>query len=189
MDEDEFARALLAHERKEWQDPESILDQLNLSAGITVADLGCGPGFFTIPIAKRIQPKGIVYAVDSSDLMLDYLRSHAQRSKVNAATIKITKADVSETRIPPLSADVVIFANILHDLDDKMKFLNEVLRISKSNSAIIDIDWHAKETPVGPPPEIRLAESKARAILEEAGLKLRKFNAGPYHYGFVCKRG
>jgi ubiquinone/menaquinone biosynthesis C-methylase UbiE len=188
MDEDEFARALLAHERRDWQDPEKILDQIGIAPGDSVADLGCGPGFFSIPIAKRIQPGGIVYAVDSSRRMLDYLKSNVKKSKVNPKSVKIIHSEASKTGIPERAVDVVLIANVLHDIEDKSEFLNEVKRISKSGSKIADVDWVASETEIGPPVEIRLDEKAAKSLLERAGFGVaRKIKAGPYHYGFVCR--
>jgi ubiquinone/menaquinone biosynthesis C-methylase UbiE len=186
MDEDEFARALLAHERRDWQQPEAILDQIGIEPSSIVADLGCGPGFFTIPIARRLIG-GRVFAIDSSPLMLDYLTSHIKKTKTNAKLIKIKQADVSETKLSPGSVDVALFANIFHDIEDKSAFLQEVKRISKKGSSkIVDVDWIDQDTPVGPPLEIRLSENKARKLIEKEGFRfIRKINGGPYHYGFI----
>lgn len=52
--------------RKHFEDPEKILGPY-LSKGQVVADLGCGPGFFSIPIAQYVGPEGKVYAVDSNE--------------------------------------------------------------------------------------------------------------------------
>jgi ubiquinone/menaquinone biosynthesis C-methylase UbiE len=188
LDEEEFARALLAHERREWQDPGAILDQLSLIPGNTVADLACGPGFFTVELAKRVLPGGLVYAVDSSPLMLRYLKSNLRRSRLDESTVKIIQSDVSRTSIPAHSVDLVLIANILHDIDDKTEFLREIKRISRSTAIIVDVDWIAKPTPVGPPEEIRLSEEKSKWILESEAIQVkRRIMAGPYHYGLLCE--
>lgn len=179
---------MLAHERKVWQDPEKILGQIQIRSGMVVADLGCGPGCFTVPIARRIEPEGIVYAVDSSARMLEYLRSNLQRSKVKRSLIKVINSDVAKTKIPSASIDFTVIANILHDVEDKDSFLQEVRRISKPKSKLLDVDWIGSETQVGPPLEIRLGEESARKILKENGfLVTKKIKSGPYHYGLICE--
>jgi ubiquinone/menaquinone biosynthesis C-methylase UbiE len=120
--------------------------------------------------------------------MLDYLKSNIRKSRVNSHVIKIINSDVSETKIPDNSIDLVIIANVLHDVENKPKLLEEVKRISKSRARMADIDWVAKETPFGPPQDIRLDEPRARAILESGGFTIRKkIDAGPYHYGLLCE--
>ena len=49
----------------EWQDPEAILRSAGIGKGMTVADRGCGPGFFTLPLASMMGDSGRVFAVDS----------------------------------------------------------------------------------------------------------------------------
>ncbi len=188
MNEDEFAKSLLAHERREWQNPEKIIAQIDVKKGMVIADLACGPGFFVVPLARAVGESGRVYAVDSSELMLGYLRSNLERSGTQSQNVTIYKSDVSQTNIPSASCDIVLFANILHDLDYPSEFLTEVKRISKLNALIVDIDWKDIDNGFGPPLDIRMSETKAQGILKKGGLVLvRSIDPGPYHYGLVLK--
>lgn len=188
MDEDEFAWALLAHERREWQNPDEIVTHIGIKKGMIVADLACGPGFFIVPLARAVEQTGRVYAVDKSRVMLNYLRSNLKRAKINLDTVKIIQSDVSKTSIPSSSCDIVLFANVLHDIEDHNKFLTEVRRISKKRVRVVDIDWKDVDNGIGPPVEIRLSESRSKEILEKNGFELeKKIDAGPYHYGLVLQ--
>jgi ubiquinone/menaquinone biosynthesis C-methylase UbiE len=190
MDEDEFARSLLAHERRDWQDPDRILSQLPLGRGMGVADLACGPGFFTVPLARAVEDSGTVYAVDNSPLMLKYLRSILKRASVRPQVVKIIESDAAHTGIPPETCDLVLFANILHDLERPDEFLAEVKRISKPGATVVDIDWRNDlDNGFGPPVEIRLGEAKARELLLRNGLKVvGSIDSGPYHYGIALRK-
>jgi ubiquinone/menaquinone biosynthesis C-methylase UbiE len=189
MNEDDFAKALLSHERKEWQDPQKILSQLEIKKGMTVADLACGPGFFAIPLAKAVGEKGIVYAVDSSKVMLEYLSENIRRSKIKETIIKLIHSDITATKIPSNSIDLTFLALILHDASDSRLLFSEIKRISKKESHLVIIEWRKKDTGIGPPVEIRLSEKEARSKIAENGFKvIRKIEAGRFHYGFVCKQ-
>lgn len=189
METDEFAERLMSNERREWQNPEQIIKRIGIRRGMVVADFGCGPGFFTIPIAEKVGTKGKVYAVDSDDRMLEHLRANLEKSRVAQGVVKAITADVSDTGIPARSVDIALFANILHDLDDSAAFLREVKRIGKDDSIMVDIDWQKIHTEHGPPFEIRLTKEESMRILSRNGLKVtRTIDAGPFHYGLICKR-
>jgi ubiquinone/menaquinone biosynthesis C-methylase UbiE len=180
---------LLSEERKQWHDPETILKEIAATKGMTIADLGSGPGFFTIPLAKITGDEGIVYAVDSSQTMLDGLQENIAKSGVNPKIIKILNSDVSHTEIPSGSVDLVLFANVLHEVDDKKAFFQEVRRISKPTVYIVDVDWKKIQTEHGPPLKERLSEDEATHVLAENGFTVTKqIEAGPYHYELICKR-
>jgi ubiquinone/menaquinone biosynthesis C-methylase UbiE len=186
LEEDEFARALLAHERRDWQNPDQIVREIGVKHGMFVGDLACGPGFFVVPLAKKVGESGHVYAVDHSKVMLDYLRSTLDRANIDHSIVSIIEAEVSDTSIPSSKCDVVLFANVLHDIAGREEFLSEVKRISKKGAKIVDIDWNAVNDEIGPPLSIRLSETKSLEILKVNGLELDgKINAGPYHYGLV----
>ncbi|HKW03820.1 MAG TPA: class I SAM-dependent methyltransferase [Nitrososphaerales archaeon] len=183
MSEDEFAKALLSHERRKWQDPLKILAQLDLHKGMHIADLGCGPGYFTIPFAKSVGAKGIVYAIDSSQVMLSYLDSNIERSKVERKIVRVFLSDITKTDIPSSSVDLVFLANILHDISHRAKLFSEIRRISKEGAKLVVVEWKKEDTGFGPEVGIRLGEHETKQILKENGYVFRKIEAGPYHYG------
>jgi ubiquinone/menaquinone biosynthesis C-methylase UbiE len=152
MDSDEFAKLLMSPERKEWQDPEEIVDQINVVEGSSVVDLGSGPGYFTIPFSKRLGPKGKIYAVDQDPVILQHLTNQLDGASSNRASVILAESDVTNTEISKHSIDLVFFANLLHDLKDPKKFFDEVKRILKDNGRLVDIDWQKMETnEMGPP--------------------------------------
>lgn len=189
MDHDGFAHALLSDERRKWQDPYKISKAIGARSGMTVADLACGPGYFTLPLASLVGEGGVVHAVDGSPTMLEHLRERIAASGGAGKTVKVVQADVTDTGIPTGSVDLALFANVLHDLEDRAAFLAEVKRICKPRATIVDIDWKKARTKMGPPFEIRLSEAESRKTLAAGGLRVtRSIDAGPYHYGLVCRQ-
>jgi ubiquinone/menaquinone biosynthesis C-methylase UbiE len=179
---------LMSEERKQWHSPETILKEIRITKGMTIADLGSGPGFFTIPMAQITGEKGLVYAVDSNQTMLNGLKENIAKSEVNPRMIEIVKSDVCHTGIPEQSVDLVLFANVLHEVEDKKAFFQEVRRISKPTAYIVNVDWKKIQTEYGPPFKDRLSEDEANRVLEENGFSvIKQIDAGPYHYELICK--
>ncbi len=189
MDREEFAKLLMAGDRIKWQNPGEIFDQINFPKDATVVDLGCGPGYFVIPLLEKIRKDGRIYAVDADPVMLSHLEANLQAGPAESKVV-ITETDVTNTKLPEGCADIILFANLLHDLKDHRAFFEEVKRILKPNGQIIDIDWQKSETDeIGPPAERRLSENDSRKIIRSNGFRIAyALNAGPYHYGFVCQR-
>ena len=184
----DLAKFLMSEERKQWHNPETILKYAGVTEGMTMADLGSGPGFFTIPMAQITGEKGLVYAVDSNQNMLNSLKENIAKSKVNPRVIRIVDSDVCNTGIPKESVDLVLFANVLHEVSDRKAFFQEVKRISKHTAYIVDIDWKKIQTEHGPPLESRLSEDEAKQILSESGFTVvKQTDAGPYHYELIAK--
>jgi ubiquinone/menaquinone biosynthesis C-methylase UbiE len=182
------AKFLMSEERKQWHNPEAILKYAGATKGMTMADLGSGPGFFTLPMAQIAGEKGLVYAVDSNQNMLDSLKENIAKSKANPRIISIVNSDVCNTGIPKESVDLVLFANVLHEVDDRKAFFQEVRRISKPTAYVVDVDWKKIQTEHGPPLESRLSEEDAKQILSERGFTIvKQTDAGPYHYELICK--
>ena len=187
-DHGERVKFFMSEERKQWHNPEKILKNVGVAKGMTMADLGSGPGFFTIPMAQATGEKGFVYAVDSNLSMLNALKENIAKSGVDSRIIEILNSDVSHTGIPKRSVDLVLFANLLHEIEDRKAFFQEVRRISKPTAYVVDVDWKKIKTEHGPPLKERLSEDEAKQVLLENGFSvIRQTDAGPYHYELICK--
>ena len=179
---------LISEERRQQHNPETVLMEAWVMEGMTMADLGSGPGFFTLPMAQMTGEKGLVYAVDGCQSMLNGLKENIAKSEVNPSIIKIVKSDLCHTGIPKESVDLVLFANVLHEVADKKAFFQEVRRISKPTAYIVDVDWKKVQTEHGPPFEMRLSEEEATKALEENRFcVIKQVDVGPFHYELICK--
>ena len=58
-------------DRDEWQQPDRIMDELQIAEGSRVADIGAGGGWFTIRLARRVGPNGVVFAEDIQPEMIE----------------------------------------------------------------------------------------------------------------------
>ncbi len=174
-----------APSRREWQDPEAILRSAGVKIGMTVADLGCGPGFFTLPLASMVGDSGRVFAVDSRPAALEALEGVMQPGA--RTVVKPVQADVSKTGIPSGSVDIAFVSNVLHDIVDRAGFMHEVKRMLKPTGRLVVVDWRRVEMDFGPPLQIRLDEESAKGILEAGGFEVTAtLKPGLYHYGFVA---
>ena len=185
---EERARFFMSDARKEWHDPQIVLGAIGIMKGMALADLGSGPGFFTIPMAQMTGDNGSVYAVDRDPNMLKYLQENIARAGVNEKIIKIVNSDVTSTGLSKNSIDTVFFANVLHEVSDKTAFFQEVKRICKPSAKVVDLDWKKIKTDHGPPLQERLTEREAAKLFSENGFTIiKEMNAGLSHYELICK--
>lgn len=69
-------------DRDAYQKPEQVMDALGIADGARVADLGAGGGYFTIRLARRVGPNGVVYAQDIQPQMLDSIKRRVDREQL-----------------------------------------------------------------------------------------------------------
>jgi ubiquinone/menaquinone biosynthesis C-methylase UbiE len=92
------------------------LDSAGLTPGMTVADLGCGPGAVTLELARRVGPTGRVIAVDNAELPLELARRRAVDAGLT--NVSFEHADVTGWRPTGAALDAVVGRFLLMHLDD-----------------------------------------------------------------------
>jgi len=135
---------------------------------MTIADIGCGPGFFTIPAAQIVGPGGVALAADIQGEMLSAVRSRAQEHGLT--NVRIVKTNDREIPIPPGICDFVLMAFMLHEVEHRASFLHRAARTLKPNGRLIALEWEKVESPVGPPLEDRISPEELLADAQAAGL-------------------
>lgn len=103
--------------RDSWQQPDRVVEVLDISPGARVADLGAGGGYFTFRLADAVGPDGIVYAVDVDPGMIDYLTRSAGEG--GYANVKPALAASDDPGLPDGGIDLVFSANTYHHLEDR----------------------------------------------------------------------
>lgn len=172
---------LLSDERVATLQPEKLLRELGLSEGMTIADIGCGPGFFTIPAAQIVGPTGVTLAADIQGEMLSAVRSRALEHGLT--NVRIVKTNDREIPIPQGICDFALLAFMLHEVEHRASFLHRAARTLKPTGRLIALEWEKVETPVGPPLEDRISPDELLADAQAAGLRMveeRTLDEGQY---------
>ena len=172
-------------ERKKILPVDRILSILDEEEEVNVADIGCGTGYLSIPLAKRLGDEGRVYAIDINSEMLSILEERAEGLK----NIETIKSDENDIPIKSNIIDISFLITVFHELKNPERFIEEIVRISKDKHRIGIIDWTAKEREMGPPIERAIAAEKTVNFFEEAGYKLaEKVEVSDHFYGLVFER-
>ncbi len=154
-------------ERRLLLDPDRILPLLPLKADQTVADIGCGTGFFSLPLAQRL-PRGKLYAVDVQPDMLDTVREKlAQAPSDNVETVLSSDTDIP---LPRASLDGALLSLVLHENEDRHGFLSSVKALLRPGAWLAVLEWEKGETPSGPPQAERVSREELRDVATQLGL-------------------
>lgn len=173
-----------------FSDPRNNLEQLGISDGTIIADLGSGSGFYSMEAARMVAPLGKVYAIDVQRDMLERLKREAQ--KLHIRNIDIVHGDLERmggTKIRENLCDVALVSNVLFMIEDKKTFLQEVRRILKPKGRILIVDWSASFSHMGPHPDHVVYKDATLIMLKEAGFSFeREIRAGAHHYGIIARK-
>lgn len=166
--------------------PEETIKQLNITTGMQVADFGCGAGYFVIPIAKTIGDQGKVYALDVLETALESVHSKAKiQGLFNIVTRRCNLEALNGSAIENNSVDLVLFANILFQSDNKLGIIKEGSRILKRGGELAIIDWRENQ-PMGPSKDLIIPIDVIGTMMEKEGFKFKKeISTDKYHWGII----
>jgi SAM-dependent methyltransferase len=98
--------------RENWERTGKVIQFLNIRPGTRIADLGCGSGYYTFKFAELTGIDGMVYATDTVQTMLDYVREVAEKNGMR--NIRTILARDNDTALPPDSVDLVYICSVYH---------------------------------------------------------------------------
>jgi ubiquinone/menaquinone biosynthesis C-methylase UbiE len=117
-----------------FKDPNKHLKAAGLKSGQKVLEVGCGPGFFTIPAAKIVGDKGFVYAVDVNHLAIEHVEKKIKEGKIK--NVKPICTNASDTGLPDNSIDVSFVLGTLHFAGGVGDLISEMNRILKPDGLL-----------------------------------------------------
>jgi ubiquinone/menaquinone biosynthesis C-methylase UbiE len=174
-------RAMLESEdRKNWQNPKEIIKLLELKPSDVVADLGCGTGYFTIPLSYKVKK---VYGIDIQKEMLTFLEHKIQQQKIGNIETMLSKEN--EIPLKNKSVDLLLSVNTLHEFSHKEAIIDEIRRVLKVDGRVVIIDFKKEISDSGPPLSIRISKEQAKRFFKEKGLIPLKTHDLKLHYLLV----
>jgi ubiquinone/menaquinone biosynthesis C-methylase UbiE len=178
-----YLARLEGEDRLAWQKPDEVIRLLGVKRGDRVCDVGVGPGYFALRLARAVGSQGEVYAFDAEPRMLEVLRQRiAEQRLFHVHPI------LAEEGVPPRPCDLVLVVNTFHHFRDGPGYLRRLAEHLKPGGRLANVDFHKRELPVGPPPEQKVAREDFLAAARQAGLRLSaEHDVLPYQYFLVLE--
>ena len=123
--------------RKLLQNPQKILKPF-IKEGMTVLDVGCGPGFFSVEIAKLLNGSGKVIAADVQEDMLNIIRKKITGTALEQR-IELHQSNYDSIGVTE-KVDFVLAFWMVHEVQNQKQFLEELTSILKPNGLMLIIE-------------------------------------------------
>ena len=132
-------------DRERWEKTKKIMRKLRFEYGLTIADVGCGSGYFTFKFADMVGHAGKVYGIEINPLHLDYLRKFVKKNKIENVEIVESNSDGigldSDVKV-----DIVFSCSLFHVLyavfkeNDRRTFIESIKKSLLPHGALIVMD-------------------------------------------------
>lgn len=143
--------------------------------GMRVLDVGCGPGFFALDVARRVGQGGIVVALDSDPDALAFVRR--RMTPLETPTLGVVAAN-AEDELPAGPFDLVLVTNVLHHADAPARILRHARKVG-ARILVAEFDPEGAGE-LGPPRAARLAPDVVAGWMRDAGWRVE----GPTRHAF-----
>src|SRR6266542_2617144 len=147
-------------EREAEEKPDLLLETLKLKPGNVVADIGAGTGFYSWRMANLVGDKGLVYAVDIQQEMIDLLAQKMAERKIT--NVKGVLGTITDPKLPARSVDLVLMVDVYHEFDHPFEMMQGICAALKIGGRVVFVEFRA-EDPKVPIKEVhKMSEAQVR---------------------------
>jgi ubiquinone/menaquinone biosynthesis C-methylase UbiE len=162
---------------------ETVVQLAGVAAGMSVADIGAGEGYYTVRLSPLVGPKGRVLAQDIVPETRDELARRVNRERLDNVAVKLGEAN--DPKLPEASFDRIFLIHMYHEIARPSEFLWHIRTALKKDGSLIVVDADRPTDRHGTPPRLLLCEFAA------VGYELARFERLPdsdsYFAQFLAK--
>lgn len=180
-----------------FANPRRNVAALGIEHGMRVADFGAGSGAYTLAIATHLSGSGHVIAVDVQRDLLRRIKNEATRRGYKNIDIVWGDLEVpGSSKIADRHLDFVLISNLLFQVEEKIRVLEEARRVLKPSGRLAIIDWADSTLPTKGPNRGRVGPHRREVVSQTALSEMadrvgfifdREFKAGSHHYGLLFR--
>ena len=159
-------------ERDREERPQLVLDALDIGEGQTIADLGCGSGYYAFRMSQLVGTGGKVFAVDIEPRMLEFVRERAKREGIT--NIEPIRASLTDPNLPPNKIDLVLMVDVYHELEHPFEVMQRVREALKPGGRVALVEYRAEDPKVMIKAVHKMTEKQVIAEMDAAGLRHAK---------------
>lgn len=179
---------LVRESRQREEDCRLLIEALEIQPGQTVCDMGCGNGFYTLELARRVGPRGLVYAVDVQPEMLRMLLARLLAEGIQ--NVKPVLGTAIDPRLPKGDVDLVVCIDVYHEFSHPNAMLEMIRESLAPGGRLVLAEFRGEDPAVPIKPLHKMTKAQVRAELEPAGFQLaREFDRLPWQHLLFFEAG
>lgn len=173
-----------APDRSEWQEPDFIIQKLQPTKGLTIADIGAGTGYFTFRLAEE---GASVIAIDIDERFLDYIETRKTEllESIDPSQIATRLSKENDPLLHEQEVDVALLVNTYHFLTDRVEYLKKVKSGIQKGGKLVIVDYQTGQMPVGPPEKHKVALEIAKEEIKKAGFEILEVDTKSLNYQYI----
>ena len=167
--------------RQQEENPDLAMRQLRLAEGMTVCDMGCGNGYWTLRMAEAVGESGRVLAVDIQPEMLEKLMRRCEQFGIDH--VEPVLGTVDDPQLPVGEIDLALMVDVYHEFSHPESMLWAIRRSLKPRGLVALLEYRAEDPTVPIKPLHKMSKRQIMKEYEANGFKLvREFNELPWQH-------
>jgi cyclopropane fatty-acyl-phospholipid synthase-like methyltransferase len=158
-----------------------LLTNLGVKRGMTICDMGCGNGFYTVQLAKMTGPEGRLYAVDIQPEMLRLLKKRAEDQRVRNITPVL--GTLTDPKLPTGKMDLILLVDVYHEFSHPEQMLAAMREALAPDGLCALVEFRAEDESVPIKPEHKMSKEQIMKEWPANGFKLvKEFDGLPWQH-------
>ncbi len=157
--------------REEEENTSKLIRNMAIEPGDTIADIGAGSGYHVFKMAPLAE-KGLIYAVDIQDEMLDALRK--KKKDGTTKNIALVKGSEKSINLPKNSVDKVLMVDVYHEFNYPIEMIASVKDALRPDGKLFLIEYRGEDGSVPIKQLHKMTESQAVKEMNAVGMKLER---------------
>lgn len=161
-------------ERIREERTDRLLDLLELQPGMTVADIGAGTGYLSLPMAEQVGPDGRILAVDIQPEMLAIISTRMREA--NISNIVPHLGTETDPGLPPGEMDAVLMVDAYHEFSHPREVMTGIVEALSENGRVILVEYRGEDPSVPIKPLHKMTVEQASREMSSVGLRLEELH-------------
>ena len=180
---------VMGHEGADWlerpervseEQPDRVVDAMQLKPTDVVADIGAGTGYFSIRIARKV-PQGQVIGEDIQPEMIDLMKENV--AKAGLANVHPLLGTTEDPRLPPGSVDKVLLVDAYHEFDMPREMMLGIIKGLKPDGQVVFVEYRGEDPAVPILPHHKMTVAQLSTEMNAVGLHLvRQYEDLPWQH-------
>ncbi len=172
---------LIRQSREREEDCTTMLANLGVKPGMTVCDMGCGNGFYSLKMAKQVGKEGQVLGVDIQPEMLRFLQARAAEAKLE--NIKPLLGTLVDPKLPEGKVDIILCADVYHEFSHPVQMLAAMRKSLKPDGMVVLLEFRLEDPKVPIKLLHKMSKKQANKEMKANGFKLvKEFDDLPWQH-------